>query len=198
MITPTAAYQLFHYPILVEIQNKYLYRVGKGGHAFRLLGCYTGDPEQDERFMNDWTAVERVPVGIIQLWDEGIKVRFVNTEDMVRVYQWLKEHIDGWAKEISKPFGAIAPKKDLVLMDQFAEHISHTVLEYLYNAQLLKPEESKADALENFFTRYKGKLSGGLKPMISQKVIPELGIHSTELVNALETSQTWRRFNGGS
>lgn len=191
MTEVSVAYKLFHHPYPVEIQNKYLYLTGKDGHMGRLPGFSTGNKEQDEFFLNDWTVVYRVPAGIVMLYAEGIDVRFTSVKDMAEVYELLKEHVNAWAAEIKKPFPAKAPKEDLLLMDEFAEVISFEALEYLRNQEYLNPDNEPEDTLVSIFEQYKGAFNN-FKPKALTRTFETETYHSTELIDALESTKAWR------
>lgn len=190
MTEVSVAYKLFHHPFPVEIQNKYLYLTGRDGHMGRLPGFSSGNREQDEIFLNEWSTVYRVPAGIVMLYGEGIDVRFTTVKDMATVYKLLKEHINLWANELKKPFPCKAPKEDLLLMDEFAEVISIEALAYLREQEILDGDKTP-DTLTNIFDMYKGAFSS-FKPTTLSRTFETESYHSTELVDALESTKAWR------
>ncbi len=192
-------YPLWHRPILVEMQNQYLYKTGNDGHLAKVYGMSSGDPNKDLEFMEDYTTVSRVPVGLVILYSKGIPFLFSSMKDMVWVYETLKKHIEYWTIEIRKPFGKKPPIDDLLKMDDFCEYLSLKTIDAIRERDiLLSNSNTHPTTIDNIWTKF-GSGFGRRKNLgvVREEEIVNEYYHS-DLKTAINENSQWRETDGNS
>lgn len=88
-------------------------------------GCYTTlDKNIDNMVMTELTTTYINVDRMVELYREGVTIRLVNSNDIVKIYNAIQDHILAWAERIERAvnIGDI-PLDDLILMDRFANEI---------------------------------------------------------------------------
>lgn len=197
IVEPTVAHQLWNRPVLVYLQNQYIYKTGTDGHFGRIPGIHTGDVKKDLEFMEDVTVVSRVPVGLVLLYNKGIPFQFYSMQQMVWVYETLKTHIDNWIIEIKKPFGKPPPIDDLIKMDEFCEFLSLTTLEAIRQRDIILAGQNKSvDSIDRFWQKYSGGF--GRRTVFKQdsEVDSEPNYYNSGLSEVINEHMRWSELNG--
>lgn len=198
-IEPTVAYQLWNRPVLIYLENQYIYKTGKDGHGGRIQGIFTGDVQKDLEFMEDVTVVSRVPVGLVLMYNQGTPFQFYNMQQMVWVYETLKNHIDNWIIEIRKPFGKKPPIDDLLKMDEFCEYLSLTTLDAIRQRDIiLNNKQIGSDSIDRFWHKYSG---GFRKRTVHKDTLnyeEEPSYYNSGLSQVINEHMRWSEMNGDS
>lgn len=91
----------------------------------RMYGMPTsGNPQIDAEMAQQWIHTWKTPAEMIEFHRKGVPVRIVHHKDTEAIYHHIQNHLQAWRNQVSKGLhSGLAPQKDLVDMDRFAEEI---------------------------------------------------------------------------